>query len=137
MATQSSDDDDQSALSDLKRKIIVEWALQPPEMQGLRPIDGLLTSIQTVYPPANNLPAHDYFGGWKAVSDCELREGQALDEKKLSKAVRKLRFFLHPDKLPRDLTDEQQFVCKLLWDITNDAWADYKKALEDLDWMHG
>ena len=59
----------------------------------------------------------------------------ALDKDKLGKAVRKVRFFLHPDKLPRDLSDDQQFMCKLLWDVTNDAWEDYKKSLEELDWL--
>ena len=135
MAAQN-EDDEQSILTDLKRKVIVNWALQPPEMQGLRSIDQLLKTIQTVFPPANNLPAHPYFDGWKPITDIDVRDGRALDEKKLSKAVRKLRFFLHPDKLPRDLSDDQQFVCKLLWDITNDAFEDYKKALEDLDWMN-
>jgi hypothetical protein len=58
-----------------------------------------------------------------------------LDKEKLNKAVRKVRFFLHPDKLPRDLNEEQQFMCKLLWDVTNDAWEDYKKSQEELDWV--
>lgn len=52
-----------------------------------------------------------------------------LDGDKLKKAVRKLRFFLHPDKLPKDLDPIQEFVCKLLWDVTNDAYEDYKKLL--------
>jgi hypothetical protein len=38
------------------------------------------------------------------------------------KAVRKTKFFLHPDKLPKDLSTEQTFVCKMLWDIVADAW---------------
>jgi hypothetical protein len=36
--------------------------------------------------------------------------------------MRKTKFFLHPDKLPKDLTNEQSFVCKMLWDIVADAW---------------
>ena len=38
-----------------------------------------------------------------------------------SKAHRKAKFLLHPDKLPRDLTENQIHVCKLIWDIIQDA----------------
>jgi hypothetical protein len=53
----------------------------------------------------------------------------------LKKAVKKLRFFLHPDKLPKDLNEEQTFMCKMLWDIANDAWEEHNKRKEELDWM--
>lgn len=36
-------------------------------------------------------------------------------------AIRKMKFFLHPDKLPRDFTDKQLLLCKVLWDVTSDA----------------
>jgi len=36
--------------------------------------------------------------------------------------MRKTKFFLHPDKLPKDLTGEQALLCKMLWDIIADAW---------------
>ena len=137
----TGDDDvgdmDETKFTDLKRKIIVGWALQPPQMASLRPIDQLLQSIQAVYPPCYDVPAHSYFDGWQEIKHQDLLGASgALDEKKLSKAVRKLRFFLHPDKLPRDLTDKHHFMCKLLWDVTNDAWEDYKKMKEELDWMN-
>ena len=138
MAEQSDDDGGEANFTDLKRKIIVGWALQPPNMASLRPIDQLLRTIQAVYPPCNDLPVHSYFEGWNPISDKDLLGSSGVvDEKKLSKAVRKLRFFLHPDKLPFDLTEEHHFMCKLLWDVTNDAWEDYKKAQEELDWMNG
>lgn len=63
-------------------------------------------------------------------------ESGSVDENKLAKAVKKLRFFLHPDKLPRDLNEEQLFVCKMLWDVTSDAWEEYEKRKEDLDWLN-
>lgn len=63
--------------------------------------------------------------------------GNRPDDDKLSKAVRKLRFFLHPDKLPKDFNDDQVFVCKLLWDVTNDAWEEHKKKEEQLGWIRG
>ena len=122
--------------TELKRNIIVQWALQPPNMQSLRPIDHLLQTVQSVYPPNNGVAAHPHFGGWEPIQrDDLLTQSGCLDEKKLQKAVRKLKFFLHPDKLPRDLSEEQVFVCELLWDITNDAWEEYEKAQEELDWM--
>ena len=138
MATSDDDDVDETNFTELKRQIIVGWALQPPNMAALRPIDQLLQSVQDVYPPFNNVPAHSYFEGWQEITHQDLMcASGALDEKKLSKAVRKLRFFLHPDKLPRDLTEEHHFMVKLLWDVTNDAWEDYKKVKEELDWMNG
>ena len=48
------------------------------------------------------------------------------DPEKLNKTMRKLRLFLHPDKLPRDFTKEQEHLCKLLWDINSDAYEDFK-----------
>lgn len=131
-------DDGEPNFLDLKRKIIVGWALQPPNMDCLRPIDQLLRTVEAVYPPSHGVQAHSYFEGWKPIGDKDLLDATTdiTDEKKLSKAVRKLRFFLHPDKLPRDLSDEQGFMCKILWDVTNDAWEDHKKAQEDLDWMN-
>ena len=61
--------------------------------------------------------------------------GNSVDEGKLKKAVRTLRFFLHPDRLPKDFNPEQLFVCKMLWDVSNDAWEEFLKRKEDLDWI--
>ena len=61
-----------------------------------------------------------------------------LDSDKLKKMVRKVRFFLHPDKLPKDDTgfnEEHNFICKLLWDVINDSYEDYKTTQETLDWI--
>ena len=58
-----------------------------------------------------------------------------IDDEKLKKAVRKIRFFLHPDKLPKDLNPEQAFMVKMLWDITSDAWEEFQKRKGDLDWI--
>jgi hypothetical protein len=134
----TGDDAEESSMRQiaLKRSILTRWALQPPHMQYLRPIYDLLCSIQNEY------PSHSHFDRWKSIATADLgacavpASAASFDEKKLGKAVRKLRFFLHTDKLPRDLTDDHRFVCKLLWDITNDAWEDYKKAKEEMDWIH-
>uniref|UniRef100_A0A7S4HHV8 J domain-containing protein n=1 Tax=Odontella aurita TaxID=265563 RepID=A0A7S4HHV8_9STRA len=128
--------DNLSNVTALKRNILLHWALQPPELQILRPLDHLLCSVHTVCPPSFGVPAHSYFSGWKPIPRTELcAPDGTLDDEKIKKAVRKVRFFLHPDKLPRDLTDEQEFACKLLWDITNDAFEDFTTAQEHLDWI--
>lgn len=103
----------------------------------LRPIAALVTTIHAIFPPALGVPAHDYFKKWKPITreDVAGATGQP-DDAKLKKSVRKIRFFLHPDKLPKDLDEEQSFTVKMLWDITSDAWAEYEKNKEDLDWVN-
>mmetsp|Transcript_35671 Transcript_35671/g.54863 ORF Transcript_35671/g.54863 Transcript_35671/m.54863 type:complete len:108 (-) Transcript_35671:26-349(-) len=107
-------------------------------MQMLRPIDQLVTTIHNVFPPKFGVAAHDYFGKWKPIPYNDICEGPGSppDEEKLKKSVRKIRFFLHPDKLPRDLSEDQGFMCKMLWDVTSDAWEEFTKRKEELDWIH-
>ena len=128
MANQS--DDGQATTTRIKHAILIQWALLPPQLHILRPIDVLLSTVHQVFPPALGVPGHEYFSKWKPVGQADV-----ASEEKLKKTVRKLRFFLHPDKLPRDFSDEQNFTCKLLWDVTNDAFEDYTKGKEDLDWV--
>mmetsp|Transcript_22815 Transcript_22815/g.48505 ORF Transcript_22815/g.48505 Transcript_22815/m.48505 type:complete len:137 (-) Transcript_22815:2488-2898(-) len=136
MANQS-DDDGQAAITKIKHGILIQWALQPPQLQMLRPIAALVTTIHTVYPPALGVSGHDYFKKWKAIAREDVAGANGLpEEAKLKKAVRKIRFFLHPDKLPHDLNEEQKFMVKMLWDITSDAWEEYQKNKEDLDWVN-
>jgi len=134
MAQQTTSEDSVTAL---KRNLLLHWALLPPANQILRPVNDLVCNIHLVFPPAFGVPNHRYFGGWKEINPHELIQAgtNRLDEDKLKKAVRKVRFFLHPDRLPRDLTADQHFACKLLWDVTNDAWEDHKKNKEELDWV--
>ena len=107
----------------LKRQILTQWALSPPQMQQLRPLDRLLTSAHTCFAW---VPAHDYFAKRPTVSHAALCTHHVVDADLVAKALKKWRVFLHPDKLPRDLNTEQQFLCKLLWDVLNDA-AETKK----------
>ena len=130
-------DDGQATTTRIKHDILIHWALQPPQLQMLRPIDALVTSIHTVFPPALGVPGHEYFTKWTPFTRNELVDDNGRpDDGKLKKAVRKLRFFLHPDKLPRDLSAEQKFMVKMLWDVTNDAWEEFHKRAEDLDWLN-
>merc|ERR1712226_529988 len=86
-------------------------------MTSLKSIDVLISSIHTCFPPAFGVQGHVYFSKWKSIPVTYLRgavagnNNNALDEKKLEKSVKKLKFFLHPDKLPRDLDAQQAFMC--------------------------
>ena len=44
-------DGGQAATTAIKHGILVQWALQSPMLQALRPVEVLLTTIQTVFPP--------------------------------------------------------------------------------------
>ena len=135
MATQVADAGQQRSLQIIKHGILVEWALQPPAMQILRPIEVLITSVHLVFPPKYGVPGHEHFKKWPIMTLPEVLSGAQPDGEKLSKAVKKLRFVLHPDKLPRDLTEEQTYMCRMIWDIVSDAFEDHKKREEELSWM--
>mmetsp|Transcript_20118 Transcript_20118/g.43366 ORF Transcript_20118/g.43366 Transcript_20118/m.43366 type:complete len:867 (+) Transcript_20118:263-2863(+) len=131
-----AEEDEGNKNQKIKHSLLVQWALQPPMMQALKPIEMLITSVHSVFPPSFGVVGHEYFRKWKAVQMEDIAPaGQRVDDDKLNKAVRKLRFFLHPDKLPKDLTSDQSFLIKLLWDITNDAFEEHKKREEDLGWI--
>jgi hypothetical protein len=134
----SSAQDEQAVITSIKRNILITWALVPPQYNMLRPIDQLLSSIHTVFPPFSSVTAHEYFTKWQPISHTDLLLGSAMsgaDESKLKKAVRKLRVFLHPDRLPKEFDSKQSFVCKMLWDVSNDAYEEFLKSKEDLDWV--
>lgn len=133
-----SEQDEQAIITNIKRNILITWALVPPQYNMLRPIDQLLASIQTVFPPFTGVATNEYFAKWKVIKHQDLLIGAAMggvDETKLVKAVRKLRVFLHPDRLPREFDANQTFVCKMLWDVSNDAYEEFLKHKEDLDWV--
>ena len=138
---EKSDEEQSAATTQIKRNILINWALLPPNLNVLRPIDQLVTTIHTAMPPAFGVPGHTYFTKFSPIAQGELVVSSAMgnrpDETKLKKAVRKVRVFLHPDKLPRDLTSEQSFTARMLWDITSDSWEEFQKHKEDLDWIHG
>lgn len=90
-------------------------------------------------PPAYGVPTHDYFSKFTPITRHEILStdgmGNHPDETKLKKAVRKVRVFLHPDKLPRDLSADQSFMARMLWDITSDSWEEFLKHKDELDWI--
>lgn len=137
---EEKDEEEQSAVTlQIKRSILINWALQPPNLNVLRPIDQLVTTIHTAMPPAFGVASHAYFAKFTPITQSELVVSAAMgahpDENKLKKAVRKVRVFLHPDKLPRDLTSDQHFAARMLWDITSDSWEEFQKHKDELDWI--
>lgn len=135
MASQQTNNG-QASTTKLKHGILLQWALQPPQMQTLRSIDVLITTIHSVFPPAFGVPGHSYFQRWKPLQRSDIVGASGLpDDEKLKKSVRKIRFFLHPDKLPHDLTEDQKFMTKMLWDVTSDAWEEHEKKKEDMSWV--
>jgi hypothetical protein len=136
-----TEDDSQMAIHAIKHGVLVDWALQPPMLQILRPIEVLITTIHKVFPPKFGVPGHAYFAKWTPITHAEVSlspaMGNRVDDEKLKKAIKKLRFFLHPDKLPHEFNSEQLYICKMAWDITSDAFEEHKKKEEDLGWMRG
>jgi hypothetical protein len=63
--------------ADLKKGILVQWALQPPQLQAPRPIENLLGTLHTTFPPAFGLQPHEYFSKWKPFSPDALNAGQS------------------------------------------------------------
>uniref|UniRef100_A0A7S2RN43 J domain-containing protein n=1 Tax=Eucampia antarctica TaxID=49252 RepID=A0A7S2RN43_9STRA len=137
-----TEEQEQAVMTNIKRNILIHWALMPPQLNMLKPIDQLITTIHKCFPPAFNVQSHVYFNKWTPLTQGEIALSNNVmsnspDEEKLKKAVKKIRFFLHPDKLPKDLQPEQEFMCKMLWDVTSDAWEDFRKQKEELDWIRG
>ena len=85
----------------------------------LNPLQDLLVTVPTIFPPVNTkVEEHEYFGKWKVFSAeaFNTSDNDGLGEL-LKRALRKTKFFLHPDKLPKDLTDNQTLLFKTIWDV--------------------
>ena len=61
---------------------------------------------------------HEYYSRWKEFSEDAFNDesGDELNEL-LKRAVRKAKFFLHPDKIPKELTENQALLFKTVWDV--------------------
>lgn len=105
-------------LGQLEQAISMRWAKLPPSYKVNKPIAELLGTVNTTFPLVDE---HDYFLPDNSPPFCQQAlssGGQAV----LKRAVRKMKFFLHPDKLPKDFNEQQLLLCKTLWDITAEAW---------------
>lgn len=100
-------------------EVLRHWSHEPPRYKSFRPLQDLLVTVPQTFPPANaKVEEHEYFAKWKAF-DKEAFADESGDELKelLKRAVRKAKFFLHPDKLPKDLTDDQTLLFKTIWEV--------------------
>lgn len=108
----SNNDSDMSLEQMIKR-----WSHK--DNKTMNSLQDLLVNVPTIFPPTNTkVESHDYFSKWKVFS-AEAFSSTDSDElgELLKRAVRKTKFFLHPDKLPKDLTDNQTLLLKTIWDV--------------------
>jgi hypothetical protein len=115
----------QDSIATIKKGLMTSWALQPPMFQTLRSVDELVSTIHLAFPPAFGVARHPYFSKWKPIPRQSLMQRGVPDKEELKRAIRKMRFFLHPDKLPMDLNEDQTFLCKTLWDVASDGWEQF------------
>lgn len=102
-------------------QLIKRWSHQPPKFKSLNPLQDLLVNMPTIFPPHNTkVESHEYFQRWNCLS----REAFTGDDDEvnavLKRAVRRSKLFLHPDKLPQDLTENQTFLFKTIWDVMHE-----------------
>jgi hypothetical protein len=96
-----------------------KWAYQPLAYQVLKPLTDLLSTVPDAFPPINpKVESHEYFLKWKEFSE-EAFDEESGDELTavLRKAMKKVKLFFHPDKLPADLTESQSKLFKTMWDF--------------------
>lgn len=101
-------------------QVLERWSHKPPDYKTkLYPLQQLLVTVPSTFPPANTkVEEHEYFAKWKTF-DSEAFADMSGDELKelLKRAVRKAKFFLHPDKLPKDLTENQSLLFQTIWNV--------------------
>lgn len=103
--------------SSLVKAIDVNWGKQPPHYATSRPLIELLSTVDITFPLVEQ---HDHFcAKYHPFSPAALSTG---GNDVLKRAVRKMRFFLHPDRLPKDFNEQQTLLCRTLWDTISDSW---------------
>lgn len=108
---------------------VLQWAVA--DGMNLKPIHQILATISQTFPPSYGIPTHIYFNKWKPISIDALSGATAHSQPNVVKrAVRKLKFFFHPDKLPKDFSSSQNYLCKLLWDIIADSLEMYENNIQ-------
>jgi len=98
---------------------IQRWSHRSPNFKRANSLQHLLVTVPRVFPPLNhNVEEHNYFSKWKTF-DKEAFSDMGDDELKplLYRATRKAKFFLHPDKLPKDLTENQTILFSTIWNV--------------------
>jgi hypothetical protein len=101
----------------LVTEIHSNWAKQPPNFATTKPLTELLSTIDTTF---KLVPNHEYFSNkFQPFASTALTSGST---DVLKRAVRKMRFFLHPDRLPKDFNEQQSVLCRTLWDVISESW---------------
>jgi len=111
--------------SELNMALEQSWSKQPPAFTQLQPLPQLLSTLKATF---DLVESHVYFETkFHAFSPVSFSGGGAHSTYSvLKKAVRKMRLFLHPDKLPKDLTELQALLCQSLWNTLSEAWDVYE-----------
>jgi len=112
----------QSNPKDLVRAVEQTWAKQPPDFSTTKSIVELLGTLDNATVFALVDPHPHFETKFHPFSKQALQSG-GYDVVK--RAVRKMRFFLHPDRLPKDLNEPQALLCRTLWDVISEAWDLY------------
>jgi hypothetical protein len=107
------------------QEALQQWSHQFPGYKALHPLEVLLVKVPTLFPPTNTMVEnHEYYFKWKEFSEDAFSDSSGDELKELLKrANRKAKFFLHPDKLPNDLTENQKFLFKTIWDVISESEA--------------
>jgi hypothetical protein len=99
------------------------WAKNPPEYHVIKPVAELLGTVGDTFALVE---PHEYFHTkFQPFSKDALHSGS---KDVLQRAVRKMRLFLHPDKLPKDFNVQQLLLCKTLWDSVSESWNAYSES---------
>ena len=97
----------------------------------LHPISHLLINLQNAFPPItigkNNKPVlsilrHPYFDRYPPILPTALTTPH-----KISRSLKRVRFFLHPDKLPPNFDEGQRCVCRCIWDALSEAHSIFEE----------
>jgi hypothetical protein len=102
--------------------VIKEWSHEPNGK--LRPLEMLLLEAPVLLPPNNPLVKHhEYFDKWKILHRDSFKDGDRADanDDKIRKVARKCKIFLHPDKWPSDLNEDQKFLLQAMWDTLSES----------------
>jgi hypothetical protein len=100
-------------------EVLQRWSHQAPSYRALNSLQQLLVTVPTLFPPQNQyVEKHEYYSKWKEFSEDAFNDesGDELNEL-LKRAVRKAKFFLHPDKIPKELSENQTLLFKTVWDV--------------------
>ena len=93
--------------------IIQHWTNKALELKSRNPLDELLCTVQSILPPAKKVvEPHDYFRQVPLFSEEAFRTSKddGLLTELRKRALRKMKHFIHPEKLPRDLTTNQSLL---------------------------